>query len=101
VQGATEKFFRIQIKWRIIMKRRKYKEDYNKNPNPLLKARSNAFKLIANAAYGYQGFFGARYYSIEAAASTAYFARENNSCIVEWEGVNNANSIYLRDCEVV
>jgi DNA polymerase Pol2 len=61
----------------IIMKRREFKENYNKNPNPILKARSNAFKLIANAAYGYQGFFGARYYSIEAASSTAYFAREN------------------------
>ncbi len=61
----------------IIMKRRKFKEDYNKNPTPILKARSNAFKLIANAAYGYQGFFGARYYSVEAASSTAYFAREN------------------------
>ncbi len=61
----------------IIMKRRKYKDDYNKNPNPILKVRSNAFKLIANAAYGYQGFFGARYYSVEAASSTAYFAREN------------------------
>jgi len=61
----------------IIMKRREFKENYNKNPSPILKARSNAFKLIANAAYGYQGFFGARYYSIEAASSTAYFAREN------------------------
>ncbi len=61
----------------IIMKRRQFKEDYNKNPNPILKARSNAFKLIANAAYGYQGFFGARYYCVEAAAATAYFAREN------------------------
>jgi DNA polymerase elongation subunit (family B) len=61
----------------IIVMRRKFKEDYNKNPTPMLKARSNAFKLIANAAYGYQGFFGARYYSVEAASSTAYFAREN------------------------
>ena len=32
---------------------------------------------------------------------SAYYARENNSCIVDWNGVNNANSIYLRDCEVV
>ncbi len=61
----------------IINKRRKFKQEYNKNPNPISKARSNAFKLIANAAYGYQGFFGARYYSIEAASSTAYFARQN------------------------
>jgi len=32
---------------------------------------------------------------------SAYYARENNDCIVEWDGVNNKNSIYLRDCEVV
>lgn len=61
----------------IINRRRVAKEAYNKHPSAILRARSNAFKLVANAAYGYQGFFGARYYSIEAAASTAYFAREN------------------------
>ncbi|MFA7707743.1 MAG: DNA-directed DNA polymerase, partial [Candidatus Pacearchaeota archaeon] len=61
----------------IIDKRRQFKEEYNKNPNPISKVRSNAFKLIANAAYGYQGFFGARYYCREAAAATAYFAKQN------------------------
>ena len=40
------------------------------------KARSNAFKLLANASYGYLGFFGARYYCEEAAAATAAFARQ-------------------------
>lgn len=77
VYFSKETGFVPELLKQIIMKRREYKEDYNKNPNPVLKARSNAFKLIANAAYGYQGFFGARYYSVEAAASTAYFAREN------------------------
>jgi DNA polymerase elongation subunit (family B) len=43
----------------------------------MLKARSNAYKLLANAAYGYQGFFGARYYCREAAAATARLAKEN------------------------
>ncbi|MGY4884516.1 MAG: DNA polymerase domain-containing protein [Nanobdellota archaeon] len=77
VYFSKEPGFIPELLKEIIMKRRKFKEDYNKNPTPILKARSNAFKLIANAAYGYQGFFGARYYSIEAASSTAYFAREN------------------------
>lgn len=67
----------------IIEKRRKFKNEYHKNPSPTLRARSNAFKLIANAAYGYQGFFGARYYSLEAAASTAYFARQNIKNAIE------------------
>jgi DNA polymerase, archaea type len=60
-----------------IEKRRKYKKEYNENPNNLLKARSNAYKLLANASYGYQGFFGARYYCYEAAAATAYFAKQS------------------------
>lgn len=77
VYFSKEQGFVPELLKEIIMKRRKYKEDYNKNPNPILKVRSNAFKLIANAAYGYQGFFGARYYSVEAASSTAYFARES------------------------
>ena len=60
----------------IIETRKKYKKDYNKNPSNLLKARSNSFKLLANAAYGYLGYFGARYYCREAAASTAALARK-------------------------
>lgn len=75
-------FFPVLLK-EIINKRKQYKEEYKKNPNPITKVRSNAYKLIANAAYGYQGFFGARYYCLEAAASTAYFARENIMQVIE------------------
>ena len=60
----------------IIEKRKQYKKEYAKNPNPFTKARSNAFKLLANAAYGYQGFFGARYYCPEASASTTAISRD-------------------------
>ena len=42
----------------------------------LSKARSNAFKLLANATYGYQGFFGARYYCPEASASATTISRD-------------------------
>lgn len=61
----------------IIEKRKKHKKEFSRNPSGMLKARSNAYKLLANAAYGYQGFFGARYYCREAAAATARLAREN------------------------
>lgn len=61
----------------IIDTRKKLKQEYKKNPNNYTKARSNAFKLLANAAYGYQGFFGARYYCREAAASTAALAKKS------------------------
>lgn len=72
-----EKGFIPEMLEEIIKKRKQYKAEYRKNPNNLLKARSNAFKLIANAAYGYQGFFGARYYCREAAAATAAMARKS------------------------
>jgi len=61
----------------MVEKRKKYKAEYKKHPDNLTKARSNAYKLIANAAYGYQGFFGARYYCREAAAATAALAKKS------------------------
>jgi DNA polymerase elongation subunit (family B) len=60
----------------VIEKRKEYKKEYNKNPNAFAKARSNAFKLLANASYGYQGFFGARYYCPEASASATGLSRD-------------------------
>ena len=41
----------------------------------MLEARSYALKLLANSFYGYLGFFGARWYCIECAASTTAYAR--------------------------
>ena len=62
----------------IILLRKKFKQELKlQKDNPVIKARSNAFKLLANASYGYQGFFGARYYCLEAAAATAAFARKS------------------------
>jgi len=69
-------FFPIMLEG-IINKRKQYKKEYAKNKNNLTKARSNAYKLLANASYGYLGFFGARYYSRESAAATARLAKEN------------------------
>jgi len=60
----------------IIEKRKLYKQEYNKDKTPIKKARSNAFKLLANASYGYQGFFGARYYCPEASASATAISRD-------------------------
>jgi len=72
----------------IIEKRRQYKGELKKKPDAIKKARSNAFKLLANASYGYLGFFGARYYCEEAAAATAAFAR--NAIREAIEKTNNA-----------
>jgi DNA polymerase Pol2 len=73
---SKETGFFPQLLGEIVELRKKYKEDYNKNKSNLLKARSNAYKLLVNASYGYLGFFGARYYCREAAASTLAFVRE-------------------------
>ncbi len=61
---------------KIINERKKFKEEYKKNPSPIKKARSNAFKLLANASYGYQGFYGARYYCPEASEATTAISRK-------------------------
>src|SRR3990172_7748073 len=68
-------FFPEMLK-EIIMLRKKYKQELKNKEDAITTARSNAFKLLANSSYGYQGFFGARYYCREAAAATAAFARK-------------------------
>lgn len=60
----------------IITLRKKFKADLKTHHNPITLARSNSFKLLANAAYGYQGFFGARYYCPEASASATAISRK-------------------------
>ncbi len=70
-------FFPVLLK-EIFELRKKFKEEYKKNPNPITKARSNAFKVLSASAHGYIGFFGARYYSHEASASILAFVRKFN-----------------------
>lgn len=67
----------------IIEKRKKYKRELSEKPDVIKRSRSNAFKLLANASYGYQGFFGARYYQREAAAATAAFAKKLIKEVIE------------------
>ncbi|MCK5609161.1 ribonuclease H-like domain-containing protein [Candidatus Pacearchaeota archaeon] len=67
----------------IFEKRKKFKEEYKKNPNHMTKARSNAFKVLSASAHGYIGFFGARYYSKETSASVLAFVRKFNQEIIE------------------
>jgi len=58
----------------LIERRNDVKKDLKKDKkNPALIARSYALKTVANASYGYMGFFAARWYSRKAAeAITAY-----------------------------
>ncbi len=68
-------FFPEMLKY-LIEQRKNTKKELQAKPDVIKKARSNAYKLLANSSYGYQGFFGARYYCREAAAATAAFARK-------------------------
>ena len=94
VYFSKKKGFFPEMLEEIINFRRKYKEEYKKNPSPIFKARSNAFKLLANASYGYQGFFGARYYCPEASAATTAISREFIKKIIEESKASGFNPIY-------
>jgi len=65
-----------QMLQEIIQKRKQYKKELAQEFDSIKKARSNAFKLLANASYGYQGFFGARYYCAEASACVTSISRD-------------------------
>jgi DNA polymerase elongation subunit (family B) len=75
-------FFPLLLK-EIFEKRKEFKKEYKQNPNPLTKARSNVFKVLSASVHGYQGFFGARYYSLEGAASVLALVRKFNQEIIE------------------
>jgi DNA polymerase elongation subunit (family B) len=70
-------FFPTLLK-EIFEKRKQHKEEYNKNPTPMNKARSNAFKVLSASAHGYIGFNGARYFSWEASSAILAFVRHFN-----------------------
>ena len=80
----------------IIESRKHYKKELaaSKTDDPIKRARSNAYKLLANAYYGYQGFFGARYYCREAAAATAAFAKKEIKKAIEQIDKNGFKTIY-------
>ena len=59
----------------LLEKRKLVKHELKKNRNPIAEARDYALKTLLNATYGYFGFFGARYYSPESAASATAIGR--------------------------
>jgi DNA polymerase elongation subunit (family B) len=59
----------------LILRRGELKKQLKTSKDPLLAARSEALKVLANSFYGYMGFAPARYYCIECAESTTAWAR--------------------------
>jgi DNA polymerase elongation subunit (family B) len=86
-------FFPEMLK-EIILLRKKYKSELKKKEDVITKARSNAFKLLANASYGYQGFFGARYYCPEASAATTAISRDFIKKMIEDIDKSKCKTIY-------
>ncbi len=88
-------FFPDMLKY-IIEQRKKFKKllKASKKEDAMKKARSNAYKLLANSSYGYQGFFAARYYCREAAAATAAFARKLIKEVIEKINSHGFKTIY-------
>jgi DNA polymerase I/DNA polymerase-2 len=91
--SKTSGFFPQMLK-EIIEKRKKYKAELNQKFDVIKKARSNAFKLLANASYGYQGFFGARYHCAEASAATTAISRDFIKDIIKKIDSENYKTIY-------
>jgi len=75
-------FFPALLK-EIFEKRKEHKKAYQKNPDVITLARSNAFKVLSASAHGYIGFFGARYYSVESSSSILAFVRKFNKETIE------------------
>lgn len=80
----------------IIVRRSRIKEimKKEKNPNLFLVARSESLKLLANSFYGYLGFYGARWYSIESARSTTGYGRHYITGVIEKAKKQGFNPIY-------
>lgn len=65
-----------------------------KKSNPILEARSKSLKLLANSFYGYLGFFGARWYSIECSRATTAYGRYYIHSVIDKATESGFNVIY-------
>ncbi|MFO8016577.1 MAG: DNA-directed DNA polymerase [Candidatus Woesearchaeota archaeon] len=59
----------------IITRRMRIKEIVRKNPDRMLEARAYSLKILANAFYGYLGFYASRWYSYDCAESVTAWGR--------------------------
>jgi DNA polymerase elongation subunit (family B) len=84
----------------LITRRMRIKEIINKGnddditENSFLEARQNTLKLMANSFYGYLGFFGARWYSIESARATTALGRYYIKDVIERAGKKGFEVLY-------
>ncbi len=106
-QGENKKFcfskkkgFFSELSSEIMDLRKKYKKEYKKNPTPITRARSNAFKVLSASIHGYIAYFGARYYSYECSSSILAFVRKFNKQIIE-KVQNEGHKVIFSDTDSV
>jgi len=79
----------------LITRRMRVKEIIKEQePSKLLKARSESLKILANAFYGYFGFFGARWYCLECAKSITAYARNYITTVIDQAQQQNFEVLY-------
>jgi DNA polymerase I len=78
----------------LITRRLRIKEIIKDKHDIWLEARQNSLKLLANSFYGYLGFFGARWYSIESAKSVTAWGRYYIYKVIDRAKKENFNVIY-------
>ncbi len=78
----------------LLEKRIKIKHELKKHSSPILEARAHSFKTLANATYGYFGFFGARWYCLECSASSTGLGKHYIQQVIEKIRKAGFNVIY-------
>ena len=78
----------------LILKRAEIKKELRVKQDPLLKARSQSLKLLANSFYGYIGFAPARWYCKECAESVTAWARHYIHKAIDFAEENFFKVIY-------
>ncbi len=85
----------------VIVKRVAVKEELKKNKkDAVLAARAEALKLVANSMYGYLGFFGARWYSLECARSITAYGRFHIQQVIT-KAKNEAFNVLYSDTDSI
>jgi DNA polymerase, archaea type len=67
----------------VINRRLRVKEIMKTTKDPMIVARQQALKTVANSIYGYLGFFGARWYSMESAQAITAYGRHHIKQVIE------------------
>ncbi|MCX6707401.1 MAG: DNA polymerase, partial [Candidatus Woesearchaeota archaeon] len=78
----------------LITRRMRIKQIMKTKKDKMLEARSYSLKILANASYGYMGFYASRWYSIECADAVTAWGRHYIQQVIKKAQHNGFNVIY-------